>query len=147
MSEEVGQLPQETKKVGRPPKAKDPFAGRSRRKRGQLGRRSQMDVTAKPGYHQRWVNDTPGRIEQMREAGYELLLDDDNKAKTMRVGRSPDGGALTAHLMYTPQDWYDESRQESQGLVIDPADMKEAQVGEGEYLPDGKKSALTSKLR
>ena len=68
-----------------------------------------------PNFVYRWVNDTPGRIERFKEAGYEVVLQDvevghktvDRGSKVGSAITRQVGGLLTAVCMRIPKEWYD----------------------------------------
>ena len=65
----------------------------------------------------RWVNDSSGRVEKLREIGYEVvdqksLSKGEEISTRRRVGTNKDGSALFAQLMATPKKWHEE-RQSS----------------------------------
>lgn len=72
--------------------------------------------------HLHWVNDENGRLEKMLAKGYEfydsnagdakqIFSEEKNSGrKTQRVGTTAQGNTLRAHLMYIPQEWYEEDQ-------------------------------------
>ena len=70
-----------------------------------------------PGYHLRWFNDTTGRIERAKEAGYEHVLGKDGKPVTLTVGVAERGGAQGGFLMKIPDQFYDEDFARKQEAV------------------------------
>ncbi len=97
----------------------------------------------------RWVNDSNGRIENLRETGYEVV-DQASFAKgeaittRRRVGTNKDGSALFAVLMATPKKWFDERQAQSEkarsenerGMVSGKTDGKE-KLDDGFYQKGG----------
>jgi pyruvate/2-oxoglutarate dehydrogenase complex dihydrolipoamide acyltransferase (E2) component len=76
----------------------------------------------------RWVNDDHGRVERLREIGYEAvepsaLSQDEQIAVRRRTGTKKDGSGEYAVLMATPKDWYKERRQKAEDT------RKEKEVG------------------
>jgi hypothetical protein len=88
--------------------------------------RTKLNVADKdPAYEYRWVNDTPGRIEQAQAGGYEHVTDattgetgetntDVGSRTSSIVGRTEDGKGLRAYLMRIPKDFYDADQAEKQ---------------------------------
>ena len=72
-----------------------------------------------PNFVYRWVNDTPGRIERFKEAGYEVVQQDveighktvDRGSKVGSAITRQVGGLLTAVCMRIPKEWYDEDQK------------------------------------
>lgn len=137
---------------------KDPWEGRKRkRNRADLSSEAQLRLRAekRPGFVRRWVNDADGRVQHFQEnLDYEIARNEKGEAISTLVGSDGKGSGMRAYLMETPEDWYRESQEEKRSLIKDPSKMKEAQAGEGEYIPsdprNGKprKSAITDdKLR
>ena len=79
-----------------------------------------------PGYIYRVVNDTGDRVQQLQDAGYELV-----DASTVQVGdkrinsTSPEGthaqvsvgGGIKGYVMRIKQEWYDEDQAAKQARV------------------------------
>ena len=78
-----------------------------------------------PNYVYRWINDTPGRLERFKAAGYEpvtatLEVGDkavDRNSKLGSVITRSVGGVLTAVLMRIPKEWYDEDQAAKQAQI------------------------------
>lgn len=84
------------------------------------GFRSRLSVQGKdPNYEYRIVNDTPGRIDKFKEAGYEVVEDENvtigdrrltapsqqGSAKTVSVGQG-----ITGVLMKIKREWWEEDQ-------------------------------------
>ena len=82
-----------------------------------------------PGYHLHILNDTPGRIQQAQESGYEFVSPEEVGGVTNNVtsrntdigdkvrflvGTTDGGEPLYAYLMKIKQEWYDEDQKELQ---------------------------------
>jgi hypothetical protein len=61
----------------------------------------------RPGFHRRYFNDVPGRIQRALNAGYSHVKDDNGNNVTTTVGVAKEGGALAAYLMEIPKELYD----------------------------------------
>ena len=100
------------------------------------------------GYVYRWMNDTPGRLEQAEQAGYEYV----DNAKAGDTGESnTDLGSRTsavvdkregtrAYLMRIRKEWYDEDQaaKESVNKQVDDAILGgKVAESEGQYVPSG----------
>ena len=78
-----------------------------------------------PNYVYRWVNDTTGRIERFKAAGYEPVTADvevgtkavDRNSKLGSVITRSVGGTITAVLMRIPKEWYDEDQAAKQAQI------------------------------
>lgn len=71
----------------------------------------------RPGYHNHWFNDDPGRIQTAKDAGYEHVQDYRSMPVSRVVGVAPGGGPLLAYLMEVPQEWWEEDQARQQKLV------------------------------
>jgi hypothetical protein len=107
------------------------------------GRRNILTVHGIPkGWVARWANDVDGRIEQLQEAGWEFVTDkeiavgdrtvnsgsNDGSLITKRVG-----GGITAYLMATPQEYYDEDKALSQAEIDEMEKAITNRRDEGQY--------------
>ena len=109
------------------------------------------------GYHLHIFNDSPGRIQQALDAGYEFVTPDEvggtkenvvsrntdlgDKVRFL-VGRNEEGSALYAYLMKIKQEWYEEDQGtlEQKNSLVDEAiragrNAKDGSAGEGFYVP------------
>src|SRR3990167_1354217 len=113
--------------VGKAQPSADAIARRSRRSRSPInGRRNILTVKGlAPGMVGRWVDNTPERVEQLMERGYEPVRDPVQvgdttidggtvmgAVKTKRVG-----GGKEAILMQIPEEWYKADQAEKQKIV------------------------------
>jgi len=90
---------------------------------------AQRDVTAVHSidtdeYVGRWINDTPGRIERVKQAGYEMVesasvgdsrvdgTHNDSGCVSLDVGKG-----VTAYLMQQRREYFDEDQAAKQKLV------------------------------
>ena len=98
-----------------------------------------------PGHHMHWVNDTPGRVLEAEQAGYEFVRGneigarDDELVKRI-VGSAEDHTPLYAFLMKIKQEWYEEDQKKGQQVVdgVDAAIRNgslEKQANDGRYVP------------
>ena len=75
-----------------------------------------------PNYVYRWVNDTDGRLEKFKAAGYEVVTANievgtksvDRNSKLGSAVTKSVGGKLTAVLMRIPKEWYEEDQKAKQ---------------------------------
>lgn len=89
------------------------------------GPRNILTVANKePGYVYRWVNDVPGRIDQFKQGGYEVVEDalkigDPTVDRPTRLGSATTvvRGTSTLVLMRIKQEWYDEDQAAKQAEV------------------------------
>jgi len=88
---------------------------RERKPFGTLGQK--LAYPLREGYHRHWFNDSPGRIEMAKEAGYTNVQGKDGKPVTRVVGAAEGGGALHAFLMEIPEEWYKEDMGREQKRV------------------------------
>ncbi len=104
-----------------------PKAPSVRPKRNSLTQRGRLNVQNKdPNYVYRVVNDQPGRVEVLKEMGYEMVQASDVSVGDKRVDLGATvGSAATLSLgggdrgvvMRIPKEWYDEDQAEKQALV------------------------------
>lgn len=101
-----------------------------RRQRGSTdGARDILTVSNQdPNYVYRWVADDPqrpGRIERLKEFGYEVVTEDvqvgakavDKHSKTGSAVTRLGGGGITLVLMRQLKEWYDEDQKAKQAKV------------------------------
>lgn len=113
-----------------------------RPQRRPFGSRSQkLAYDARPGYYRRWFNDTPGRIDDAKAAGYKIVKDASGKEVARPVGVYDNGAAMLAYLMEIPQEWYDQDIAVQQKVLdeMDDAIRRGALQGkpgkDGVYIP------------
>ena len=106
--------------------------------------RSKMSVrNLDPSFQHRWVNDTPGRIYEMMELGYELVPDRLRTEQAAADGTAQSqlgsavqrqvGGGTIAYLMRIPKELYDKIQE---AKLADVRAIEEALKGpavEGQY--------------
>lgn len=99
-------------------RAAKPNVTRKRPVRGTAGRRDVLTVEGKDdNFVYRIVNDTPGRVADMRSRGYELADGDESFSSTLdeastvgSVKSKHVGGGVNAVLMRIPKEWYAEDQ-------------------------------------
>lgn len=117
------------------------LAARKRTRRPFGSHQQKLFYPPRAGYHRHWFNDSPGRIINAQEAGYEHVKDDTGKNVVRPVGVNDSGGALMAYLMEIPEEWYKEDMAANQKAndEIDNAIKRgnvAGTVGEdGRYIP------------
>ena len=94
--------------------------------------RMKLKADTREGYIRRWVNDTPGRLDMFREAGYEHVTDpklvvgegDDINQRpgidsmvSRAVGIREDNQPLRAYLMEIPEEFYKEDQESKMAQV------------------------------
>ena len=91
-----------------------------------------------PNYVYRWVNDSPGRLEQFQKGGYEFVEDNlkvgqptVDKATRLGTATTMVRGTATLVLMRILREWYDEDQAAKQ-LALDELEdsMREGKGGE-----------------
>lgn len=95
-------------------------APRGRTRRTPVGKRNVLTVTGKdPNYVYRIVNDSGDRIEQFKEAGYEIVEASEVRVGDRRVNQAtPEGSKAQvsvgqgqkAMVMRIHKDWYEEDQ-------------------------------------
>ena len=132
---EVRAEPKETVKAQ--PSAEQ-LARRNRRSRSPIdGRRNILTVKGlAPGMVGRWVDNTPERVEQLLEQGYDFVRENVQVGDISIDGGAPMGATVTKRvgggkesiLMQIPEEWYKADQAEKQKIV----DKREAAIyGEG----------------
>ena len=107
----------------------------NRRKRVPLsGHRDILTVQGKdPNYVYRWVNDEAGRVDRLKDAGYDLVDHEvevgvrkvDSSAGTSSVVSKNVGNGTTAYLMRIKREWHEEDKAAAQKQIDESeADMK-----------------------
>lgn len=98
-----------------------------------------LDAPKREGFVRRWINDTPGRIQDAQGGGY-AIVKKDGKPWTTVVGVREGGGSLVAYLMEIPQQFYDqdfaakqEKRNELERQIYTGTHKQEA--GDNRYVP------------
>jgi len=97
----------------------------TRRRRAPVGGfRQKLDAPQREGYVRRWVDDSPARIMEMQELGYDFAQDqaatgakrtDGLGSRISRMGgKRDDGSPHQLVLMETPKEEYDIGRQEKE---------------------------------
>ena len=104
------------------------------------GRRDKLSVKGKePGFEYRVVNDVPGRVDTLMEAGYEVVTHSTTVGEK-RVGTpAPEGspvkisvgGGNQGYLMRQKKEWYDEDQKRKQAALDEAeASMKRRETKE-----------------
>ena len=85
------------------------------------GSRSRLGVKGKePGFHYRIVNDSPGRIQEFIEAGYEIVQDTSVSVGDKRIANPTQegtpvkvhvGSGNNAYLMRIKEEWMKEDQE------------------------------------
>jgi hypothetical protein len=82
---------------------------RIRKLRKPFGSLSQkLALPERPGYHQHWFNDEPGRVDEAVANGWSHVQDREKKPIRRVVGRGRDSGALYAYAMQLPEIFWAE---------------------------------------
>ena len=123
-----------------------------RNKRQPFGvARSKLNVNQPiEGYHLRWINDEPGRIQQALDGGYSFVepdevkheSNDENKVKVLGGSQRNGIDPMYQYLMKIPMEYYLEDKEFSKQQVdrIDDA-IKGGKIslesGDNRYIPSG----------
>ena len=94
-----------------------------RRKRVPLGAPlPRLHADHRPGYVRRFINDTPGRLDRAKQAGY-ANVEEDGETRKVLVGTTEQGGPLYAYLMEQEEGFYneDQAAKEAQNSLVDEA--------------------------
>lgn len=96
----------------------------SRETRKPFGSQTQkLAFKKREGYFHYWFNDTPGRIQQAKDAGYTHVLDAmTHKPIQMVVGVTQQGAPLQGFLMEIPEEWHDADMAENEKKVSEKED-------------------------
>ena len=113
--------------VGNATPSAEQIARRNRRSRSPIdGRRNILTVKGlAPGMVGRWVDNTPERVEQLTEQGYDVVRQTvqvgdtsiDGGSKMGAVTTKRVGGGKEAILMQIPEAWYKADQLEKQKIV------------------------------
>ena len=117
------------------------IARRNRRTKSPIdGRRNILTVKGlAPGMVGRWVDNTPERVEQLMDRGYEPVRDNvqvgdlsvDIGANLGSVVTKRVGGGKEQILMQIPEDWYKADQAEKQ-KVVDEREFATKQAGKND---------------
>lgn len=98
----------------------------------------------RPGYRRYWFNDTPGRINRAKQAGYSHVIDPDTGNPVARItGQTEKGDGQNSFLMEIPMEWYQED-MERQAQERERAlnDIRNGRAGQGaddnRYIPQSR---------
>jgi hypothetical protein len=143
MSTDTSTLPQRVVKSSAgetdEPSANAAPATRTRKPFGRA--QAKLAYPDREGYVRRWFNDTPGRIQRAKDAGYEHVVDPRTKNPvTLVVGVAERGGGLSAFLMEIPREFYEEDFAAKQEALdeIDKAVQRgnwKEEPGDKRYVP------------
>ena len=105
------------------------------------------------GLHYRWVNDVGDRVQRLKEAGYEVVTDkgkfavggDDMPETVGNVISRRVGAGVTAYLMATPEDWYEEDKRAREAVIDEQEATMKASLNSGEDGRYGKVEIKTPK--
>lgn len=123
--------------MNRPDRSQSP-----RVKRIPISARNKLVAEGREGFHRRWVNDVPGRLEQFEQAGYVQVTDptkvgDPRAADASQLGsvvRKPVGGGIDAVLMEIPEEFYREDQDAKEhALKQKERSLLSEATGEGFY--------------
>ena len=90
----------------------------------------------------RFVNDTGARIDQMKQAGYEIVIDDDLTVGDSRVSDATQQGSgkrviskdgTVSYLMKQRKEFYEEDQKSKQEYVDATEQTMKQQASEGMY--------------
>lgn len=143
----------EVSKGSRQDRKTDRDVRQGRKARGPMGGSVQkLACTEIPGYHIRWVNDEPGRIQMFLNNDYEHVTLDDVQKHSLQVGhgaigsnealgnyvssvvgRNDNGSEKRAYLMKIKEEWYSDDQKAKMKAIDDT----EKQYKEGNVnIPD-----------
>lgn len=132
-------MSQERKGPGRPPK--NSSATREQRpERIPMSAGNKLSAPKREGYQRYWAitgPDHPGKIEQMRAAWWDFVLDEDGQKI-----EQPAGKGNTHVLMEIEQQYYDEDMARQQQRSLDATQSNIQALGEDEYVPQGRNSVV-----
>lgn len=96
------------------------------------GTRNRLSVKGKePGYQYRIVNDIDGRVQELQEAGYEIVADNSVSVGDKRIANPSKEGSpvkisvgqgVQAYLMRQKQEYFDEDQAAKQAVVNEMED-------------------------
>ena len=78
-----------------------------------------LDKSDRERFQYRWVNGDPGRVQDLRDRGYEIVDDphiEDDRGAERRVGRTETGSTMKARLMRVPKDFYEEDQAQKREI-------------------------------
>jgi len=127
--------------VGKATPSPEAIARRNRRVRSPIdGRRNILTVKGlAPGMVGRWVDNTPERVDQLLDRGYEVVrekvqvgdMSADSGSQMGSAITKRTGGGKEAILMQIPEEWYKADQLEKQKIV----DEREKATIDGDKAP------------
>lgn len=115
----------------------------NRPQRIPVGQRNILTVKGKdPNYEYRIVNDIDDRVQQFKDAGYEIVADEDAKVGDKRVDSASSlgsgkaisvGQGTKAFLMRQRKEWYDEDQAAKLGHVAEIERATKEKALDGTY--------------
>lgn len=100
--------------------------------------RTRLDVRLseedRKNFGYRWVNNDSGRIQELKDRGYEIVDNphiDDERGTERRVGRAEDGSKMNARLMRIPREFIEEDNAQKRDMrreLIDSVGSRERGV-------------------
>jgi len=108
-----------------------------KRKKGALsgGERKLADLAPRAGFIRRWFTNTEGRIQRFIDRDWEVV-ESDSQSTERGIG-----GGDRGILMEIPEEFYKEDQAEKTANIRN-IERKSDQLGDGEYSPRGKDTAL-----
>lgn len=131
---------QERKKPGRPARNAEAHESGKRPPRIPMSAGNKLQAQQREGYQRYWAitgPDHPGKLEQMRAAWWEFVLDEDGQKIEQPAGK----GNMHV-LMEIEQQYYDEDMAAQQKRNLDATQNNIQTLGEDEYVPMGQKSVM-----
>lgn len=131
---------QERKKPGRPARNAEAHESGKRPPRIPMSAGNKLQAQQREGYQRYWAitgPDHPGKLEQMRAAWWEFVLDEDGQKIEQPAGK----GNMHV-LMEIEKQYYDEDMAAQQKRNLDATQNNIQTLGEDEYVPMGQKSVM-----
>jgi hypothetical protein len=105
-----------------------------------MGSGGKLSAPQREGYQRYWSltgPDHPGKLEQMKDAWWEIVKREDGTDWTVAAGKGN-----THVLMEIPQRYYDEDMEAQQKRNIETDQSKLQALGESEYVPKGQTNVV-----
>jgi hypothetical protein len=109
-----------------------------------MGSGGKLSAPQREGYQRYWSltgPDHPGKLEQMKDAWWEIVKREDGTDWTVAAGKGN-----THVLMEIPQRYYDEDMAAQQKRNIETDQSKLQALGESEYVPKGQTNVVEREI-
>ena len=137
-------MTEERRGPGRPARGDKAKENPQRPARIPMSAGNKLQAPKREGYQRYWAitgPDHPGKLDEMKAAWWDFVLDDSGQQITR-----PAGKGNTHVLMEIKQEYYDEDIAAQQKRNIDATQKTLQTLGEDEYVPMGQKNVVEREI-